>query len=77
MFMSSTVETSVFMGKDYSKKLRSIEITGKNLTMEQVFDISGKILNGNIYFWSVMKKSSVSPMQKCTSFQILCCVLER
>ena len=37
----------------------------------------GKILHGNNYLWSMMKKSSVSRMQRFMYSQILCCVLER
>ena len=37
--MSSKLEASVFMGKEYSENLRSIKNTGKDLTMKQVFDI--------------------------------------
>ena len=40
MFMSSTVEASVFMGKNYSDNLHSIKNTGKDLTMKQMFEIS-------------------------------------
>ena len=40
MFMSSTLEASVFMGKNYSGNLHSIKNTGNNLTMKQMFDIS-------------------------------------
>ena len=46
MFMSSTLEASVFMGKDYSENLRSIKNTGNNLTMRQRFDISEKLTVG-------------------------------
>ena len=38
--------------------------------------LTGKIFYGNIYLWSVMKKSSVSRTQRFTCFQILFCVLE-
>ena len=40
MFMSSTLEASVFMGKNYSDNLHSITITGENLTLKQMFEIS-------------------------------------
>ena len=43
MFMSSTLQASVFMGKNYSENLRSIQNTGNNLTMKQMFDISEKV----------------------------------
>ena len=44
MFMSSTLEASVFMGKNYSDNLSSIKNTGKDLTMKQMFDISEKLI---------------------------------
>ena len=46
MFMSSTLEASVFMGRNYSENLRSVQNTGNNLTMKQMFDISGKLIVG-------------------------------
>ena len=42
--MSSTLEASVFMGKNYSKQFHSIKNTGKDLTMKQMFDISEKFI---------------------------------
>ena len=44
MFMSSTLQASVFMGKEYSENLRSINNTGNNHTMKQIFDISEKLI---------------------------------
>ena len=46
VFMSSTLEASVFMGKDHSENLYSIKNTGNNLTMKQMFDISEKLIVG-------------------------------
>ena len=46
MFMSSTLEASVIMGKNDSEILRSIKNTGNNLTMKQMFDISEKMIVG-------------------------------
>ena len=46
MFVSSTLEASAFMGKNYSENLRSIKNTGKDLTMKQMFDISEKLIVG-------------------------------
>ena len=46
MFMSSTLEASVFMGKDYSENLHSIKTTGNNLTMKQMVGISEKLITG-------------------------------
>ena len=44
MFMSSTLEASIFMVKNYSENLRSIKNTGNNLTLKQKFDISEKLI---------------------------------
>ena len=46
IFMSSTLEASVFMGKNYMEILHSIKNTGKDLTMKQMFDISEKLITG-------------------------------
>ena len=46
MFMSSTLEASVFTGKIYSDNLHFIKNTGKNLTLKQMFDISEKLTVG-------------------------------
>ena len=43
MFMSSTLEASVFIGKNYSDILHSIKNT-EDLTMKQMFDISEKLI---------------------------------
>ena len=91
--MSSTLESSVFMGKNYSDNWHSIKNT-KDLTMKQMFDISaklvseqdeiyggkqltGKTLHGNTCLWLVMNKSSFSSAQESTYSQILYCVLVR
>ena len=37
--MSSTLQSSVFMGKNFLEILHSIQNTGKDLTMKQMFDI--------------------------------------
>ena len=42
--MSSTLEASVFMGKNYLDNLHSIKNTGKDLTMKQMFEISEKLI---------------------------------
>ena len=44
--MSSTLQASVFMGKNYSEILHSIKKTGKDLTMKLMFDISEKLIVG-------------------------------
>ena len=44
MFMSSTLEASVFMAKNYSENLHSIKSTGNILTLKQMVDISEKFI---------------------------------
>ena len=44
MFMSSTLESSVFIGKNYSDNWHSIKNT-KDLTMKQMFDISARLVS--------------------------------
>ena len=46
MFMSSTLEASVFMGKNSLENLHSIKSIGNNLTLKQMFDISEKLIVG-------------------------------
>ena len=41
--MSSTLQASVFMGKNYLEILHSIKNTRNDLTMKQMFDISEKL----------------------------------
>ena len=40
IFLSSTVEASVFMGKNCSDNLHSIKKSGKNRTLKKMFEIS-------------------------------------
>ena len=42
--MSSTLQASVFIGKNYSDNLHSIKNT-EDLTMRQIFDISEKLMS--------------------------------
>ena len=44
--MSSTLEASVFIGKNFSENFLSIKNTGNNLTLKQIFDISEKLIVG-------------------------------
>ena len=44
VFMSSTLQASVFMGKNYSDNPHSIKNT-EDLTMKQMFDISEKLIS--------------------------------
>ena len=44
MFMSSTLESAVFMGKNYLDKCHSVTNT-KDLTVKQMFDISAKLVS--------------------------------
>ena len=93
MFMSPTLQASVFMGKNYSDNWHSIKNT-TDLITKQMFDISAKLVSeqDEIYGaktsdWEhsprkylsliVMNKSSVFSAQRSTSLQILYCVLVR
>ena len=42
--MSSTLQASVFIGKNYSDTLHSMTNTGKDLTLKHMFDISEKLI---------------------------------
>ena len=44
MFMSSTLEASVFMGKNYLEYLHCVKNTGKDLTIKQMIHISEKLI---------------------------------
>ena len=44
MFMSPTLEASVFMGKKYSDNLHSTKNTGENLTLKKMFEISEQLI---------------------------------
>ena len=46
ILMSSTLQASVFMGKKYREIFHSIQNTGKDLTIKQMFDISEKLIVG-------------------------------
>ena len=74
--MSSTLQASVFMVKNYSDNWHSIKNT-EDLTMKQMFDISEKLITEQSDEIYVMNKSSVSCTQRSTYFQILYCVLKR
>ena len=44
MFMAVTMESAVFMGKNYQKNCHSI-VNTTNLTLKQMFDISTKLVS--------------------------------
>ena len=44
MFMSSTVEASVFVEKNYSDNLHSIKKYGRNLTIKKMFEMSEQLI---------------------------------
>ena len=44
MFTSSTLEASVFMGKNYSDNFNSIKNTRENLTLKKMFEISEQMI---------------------------------
>ena len=93
MFMAVTMESAVFMGKNFRNNQNSIVNTA-DLTVKQMFDISAKLVgeqdeisNVDKIHWEkhswkylsliVTKESSIFNARKSTSFQILCRVLER
>ena len=45
MFVSSTLQASVFIGRNYSDNLHSIKNTGEKLAFKQMFDISEKLIS--------------------------------
>ena len=52
MFMSSTLESSVFMGKNYSDNLHSIKNTEENITSKQMFvEQSDETFGGSQISW--------------------------
>ena len=53
MFISSTLQSSVFMGENYSDNWYSIKNT-KDLTMKQMFDISEKLVNWESSSWKYL-----------------------
>ena len=79
MFMSSTLEAFVFMGKSYSDNSHSVKNT-EDLTLKQMFEISEKLIVGQSdeingvtpidwedFSWKqMMKKSSVSRKRRFT-----------
>ena len=44
VFLSSTLEASVFMGKNYSDNLHAIKNTWEQLTLKQMFEFSDKFI---------------------------------
>ena len=76
-----------FHGKELFRQFTFRQKYRENLTLKTIFDISeqmivclkslGKVLHGNIYLWLILKKSSVSRMQRFTYSQILCYVSEK
>ena len=91
MFMSSTSQASVFMGKNYSDNWHSTKISQWNRCSTYLKNwcpnnqtrsmewrqLTGKTLHGSICLWLVMNKSSVFSAQKSTYFLILYCVWVR
>ena len=80
MFMSSTLEASVFMGKNYSDNLHSIKNTGEDLILKQMFDISEKLIvehsDGILGVSHISWENWVSRSQRLMYSQILCYVME-
>ena len=51
ILMSSTVEASVFMGKNYSDNLHSIKNTGEKLTLKKILEQSDEIFGVSQISW--------------------------
>ena len=51
MFVSSTLQASVFMGKNFLEILHNIKNTRKDLTMKQMLDMSEKLNNQMRSLW--------------------------
>ena len=66
MFMSSTLQSSVFMWKNYSDNWHSIKNT-KDLTMKQMFDISAKLVSEQDEIYGVKTIDWESLSWKCLS----------
>ena len=64
----STLEASVFMGKNYSDYLHSIKNTGENLTLKLMFEISEQLILGQSdgIFWSVSNQLGKFSMETVT-----------
>ena len=71
MFMFSTLEASVFMGKNNSDNLHSIKNTWKNLTLKQMFEISEKLIleQSDEILWSVSNQLGKFSMETIISGQ--------
>ena len=72
MFMSSTLQSSVFMGKNYSDTWHSIK-NSKDLTMKQMFDISEKLYPNNqmrSMEWRQLIEEEVISIQRKKSLRI-------
>ena len=67
MFMSSTLEPSVFMGKNCSGNWQSIKNT-KDLSMKQMFDISAKLVSEQDEIYGVKTIDWENSSWKCFVF---------
>ena len=91
--MAVTMESAVFMGKNFQNNQNSI-VNIADLTLKQMFDISAKLvaeqdeisglesIGWENISWKylsllVTKESSIFSAQRPTSFRILCCALGR
>ena len=76
IYIPSRIRWKIFLKSKCSRYLNSWYWNNQMRFLE-CLKSAGKILHGNDYLWSVMKKSSVSRMQRFTYFQNMCFVLER
>ena len=66
MFMTVTMESAVFMGKNYLTKCQSI-VNTKDLTLKQMFDISARLVSEQDEFYGVKTIDWENHSWKCMS----------
>ena len=91
MFMSVTMESAVFMGKNFLNTCQSNENT-TDLTLKQMFNISTRLVseqdeisglgtigweNHSWKYLSLIGDERVFSARRSTSFRVLCCALGR
>ena len=76
MYIPSKIQENIFLESRCSRYLNSWYWKNR-LRFLECLRSAGKVLHGNSYLWSMLKKSSVSFMQRFMYSQILCYVSER
>ena len=76
IYIPSKIQGEISLKRRCSRYLNSWYWNNRMRFLECLKPV-GKVLHENSYLWSMMKKSSVSRLQRFTYSQILCYVLER